>query len=91
MTDDTPPAHKSTRSDKSVDVGWNPPATRAQPVFIHEGVCEYCGRHFTIESLQPVAPLYCLKSENPDCYRRRKAAYMKSYRGKKKAEGDADE
>lgn len=75
----------SKRTDKHVDVQWNPPSTRAQPVFRHEGVCQHCGRAFVIEeSLQPVAPIYCLEADNPECFKERRAAYMREYRAKQR-------
>ena len=81
MSDEKP---SSKRTDKSVDVEWNTPATRAQPVFRHEVVCQHCGRHFIIEeSLQPVSPRYCLESDAAGCFKERRAAYMRDYRAKR--------
>jgi uncharacterized CHY-type Zn-finger protein len=72
---------KSKRTDKHVDVTWQTPSTRAQPVFRHEVTCAHCGREFVIEeSLQPVSPKFCLEADNPQCFRDRRAAYMKAYR-----------
>lgn len=71
------------------DVAWQPPDKRSMPIYTHEVDCAFCGRHFTAELFSPIAPVYCLKADNPDCYQQRKAAYMRDYRAKKR--GDAQE
>jgi hypothetical protein len=85
MSDETPRVSKRLPTDKRVNVEWQTPESRAQPVYRHECVCQHCGRQFVIEeSLQPVSPIYCLEADNPECFRQRRAAYMRDYRAKRK-------
>lgn len=91
MTDDTPRHYKRKPADKRVDVAWNPPATRAQPVHRWECVCQNCGRHFVIEeSLQPTPPKFCLEGDLEGCHEARRRAYYREYRAKKRAEAAED-
>lgn len=77
---------EATNSPERRAVVWNTPESRLMPVYAHDVTCAFCGRHFTAELFSPIAPLYCLKADNPDCYQQRKAAYMRQYRAKKKGE-----
>lgn len=67
-------------------VEWQTPQTRNMPIWEHAVTCAFCGREFVVELTTPVAPLYCSKKDNLDCYKRRKAAYMAQYREGKMAE-----
>lgn len=64
-------------------VQWQTPQTREMPIWEHAVTCAHCGRQFTVELTTPIAPLYCSKKDNPNCYRGRKAAYMAQYRESK--------
>ena len=83
---DKPKFYKRKEADKRQNVAWNPPAERAQKVYTHVVTCANCGREFTIESLMPIPPEYCLKGDESGCYSARRAAYMRQYRSKKKGE-----
>ena len=67
-------------------VEWQTPQTRNMPMWEHAVKCAFCGREFVVELTTPIAPLYCLKIDNPDCYQQRKAAYMRDYRAKKRGD-----
>lgn len=89
MNDIEPKFYRRKDAEKRENVAWNPPAERAQQVYTHTVVCENCGREFTVESLMPIPPKFCLKGDEDGCYLTRKAAYQRALRAKKR--GDASE
>lgn len=86
MTGEDPKYYRRKDAEKRQSVAWNPPAERQQQVYTHVVTCDHCGRHFTVESLMPIPPQYCLKEDQAGCYAERKRAYFREYRAKKKGE-----
>lgn len=90
MADDAPKYYQRKDAEKRQSVAWNPPAERQQQVYTHHVTCEHCGRTFTVESLMPIAPQYCLKDDEAGCHEERRRAYFREYRAKKRAEAAED-